>query len=214
MEREAGAQRREKPIGAWEPIDWKKAGIVILLIWAIVAPAALAWYSYSLYREAQIRAWNHDAVGLITIGSSFWDVSFATGRYLDTGDYRWGQLSVEILAWVAYWYTVRQGITREVAAALGITSATLYMAVDAYQTVRGHIRQNPQLLDGPSPERDFLVRIEELSLNLSELLLVEPNGTNPLVQLGDERIASIRSLMSELCTLSDRFGVGTPCEDV
>lgn len=180
-----------------------KAIIASLLTFLIVVSSILAWVSY----ERQVETWKWEAVMLREMAGDFQAVSRLTQNFMETSDIDWASEAVSRLGRAAAFFLPGSpGEYSRTAKALNLTWRNLAKLHDAYAKVWQDVYWTPGPLNESSEIWAFLETVKTSSLLISDLLEdVRPDGTDPLVQLGDERISTIREAMGELCRVSDMF---------
>lgn len=195
--------------GGWSAFPKHKAIVAILLVWAVAVSSSLAWVSY----QNQIDTWNSQALLLREIGAKFGRVSVSIQKFLETKDPDWAEEGRLHLATIFVNWLHHSTRVSSVTQALGITVGNIATAKSAYKDAAQFVREDPSLLDGPSATKDYLDAVRPIYSSLAESLLdIEAIGTDPIAQLGGQRVVLIRDLMTELCALSNQFSPGLGCD--
>lgn len=182
-----------------------KHAAVLLAVWAVGATVGVVWVAYAESREEQMRAWTYESTILRHFRANFDQVSFAADRLLATGDHTWGMEADYLLLDIYIIWLQSPAIDGRTFRILGFTLPHLRIASGAISHVAWDFNLGSGV-DDLSRQVEYLSQVKELYDSVSDMLRdVEPNGTDPLAQLGPEKVNSVAETMSAICELSSEW---------
>lgn len=175
-----------------DPERMRTLAITVLAVWAVAVSGALVLSSMDAASSRQVRLWTAQATVLVALHDGMSTADLATDRLLATGYVGFAADAVSALRGNGLLLTQLLG-TPDVAAAeaLNLNATVAQCIALGYEALEAVVVQDPSQINNTG-FRQYVGNMGNGLGAVAALLMVRPDGTDPLGQIGAANIAVIR----------------------